>query len=419
MYELVFIDNFALIIASLLIYRRNRSIGAFFIATAGILILKDLNLQFFSGIIPSEVGNTQSRMLLSSAIICSAQSFLFFTGVAFGLGTYLYGREFVRSVSNAPGPSLLLCIALLALVFIFMASASRIGLSKWFLDPRYGYEEARAGIGPLYALYLSLVAFAALVNMWRNTNNIPSFILFLFLICAFSYLAGNKSILLETFLLSIIFLILFRLNLNLFSVIILFFILVYLYFFIVELILSLLPGFLFIAEGYFDHTKNSLFILKNIPEGVFTFGDYIEGLFIESVPRALWSDKPFFYGDGLLTQKIYKADDGKNFGFLRQIWPLVSGGAIGLILSGFSYFKMFVLGILYAWLREVPCKEDTNISQKIKIIDVLLLSTFIVFTVPNILGIAGFTAVRFLIALFCIFVLIYVGGRNAHFNPRK
>jgi len=412
MYELVLIDNLVLIIASALVYARNKNVGSFLIATTGVVILKDLNIQHFSGMNFDKIGYVKYELILSSAVIASAQGFILLIGLIFGYGSTTFGRNFVNNVANISCPTITKCILFLLCAFLLMSGASKAGMVGWFLDPRYGYEEARAGIGPLYALYLSLVGFTALVIIWRHSNNIPIYFSSLIILCCFAYLSGNKGLIIETFLYSLIFIIIYRLKLPLTTILILSVSCIYLYLQFINFITQSLPGFLFIANGYFDHTKNSIFVLQNTSRNLFNLTDFVEGLLIENIPRRVWSEKPFFYGDGFLTKQIYDADPGKNFGFLRQVWPLISGGIPGLMISGFTYFKFFLLGVTIAWLRLLAQAKQSGKMRKLSLVELFLVTTFIVFLVPNILGISGFAVIRFLIGIFCFYLLLYIGLNN-------
>ena len=426
MYELIIINRLFLIIACGLIYARNKNVGSFLVATTGVIILKELNIQHFAGVNFDNVGYVRYELILSSTVMAIGQGMNLLIGLIFGYGSIKYGRNFVNKAANISGPTIKQCIVFLIFVFILMSSSSKAGIFGWFLDPRYGYEEARAGIGPLYALYLSLVGFTAFAIIWRHSNNIPIYLSSLIILCVFAYLAGNKSLIIETFLYSIFFIIIYRLKLSFSVILILSGSCFYLYFQFIDFVTSSLPGFLFIANGYFDHTKNSIFILQNVSRDLFTMTDFVEGLLIENIPRRVWIDKPFFYGEGLLTKQIYDADPGKNFGFLGQIWPLISGGIPALLIYGLTYFKLFLLGIVFAWIKPSAQNQQSEEMRKLSLIEIFMVYTFIVFLVPNILGISGFAVIRFFIGILCFYLLLYIGlntgndwRRNARLDLRQ
>lgn len=419
MYELIIIQHFVGLTVALMMYSRHHGLGSMILAAAGVKLLKDMNIQYFSEVEYPVISGVYIELVISYGIIAAAQAFLFLFGVFAGQKTLSFGQTAVAKLSNAKGPTIWVVLLGAVATFCVMAGSSTLGLSAWLQDPRLGYEEHRAGIGPFFMLYLSVIGLAAVANMRQYHKNIPVFLAVLFCIEFLAILAGNKSIVLETLLFSLSFILLFRLNMRPILVVSAVALAIAAYPLVVSQLLLLMPGYLNVDAGYFDHASNSFFILEGNYSDKYSLADYFYGVLIENVPRALWPSKPYFYGDGLLTKEIFDSDPGKNLGFLPPVWPYVSGGLVALLYVGFSEFNLLVLGVVFSWLSVGDGRSKSPAVSGLGGIELLLMAVFLVFTVPNILGLSGASGLRLMVGVLGVYVLVYVGGVNARPIPGK
>lgn len=419
MYEFVALQHIVSLTAAVMIYSRHHGLGSMVMAVAGIKLIKDLNIQHFANVEYPALSGSYTTLLLAYGIIAASQAFLFIFGIGVGQWTRTYGRAVFDKLSTFKGPSPLKILVGTVAIFCLMASASNFGLLEWFNEPRRGYEEHRAGIGPFFMLYLTLIGLATVANMRHYCKNVPIFLTFLFFVTCLAFLSGNKSIVLETLLFSVGFIFLYRLNMRPITVVFLAVLAIGLYPLLVSHILSLMPSYLNVGTAYFDHARNSFFILESNYFDKYSLADYFYGVLIENVPRALWPSKPYFYGDGLLTKEIFDSDPGKNLGFLPPVWPYVSGGLVALLYFGFSEFNLLVLGVVFSWLSVGNGGTKSPAVSGLGGIELLLMAVFLVFTVPNILGLSGASGLRLMVGVLGVYVLVYVGGVNARPIPGK
>lgn len=396
--------------------RVNQKFGVFLLCTSVVRILKDLNIYLNS---PSNfifaLDEFNIIIFLNLSIISISSLILFLAGknAPSALLTSMPAFEF-KAMRFLTLP---LCkqLLLLSCVFALIGSLSGFGILNWILFPRLGYSEFRSGIGIFYALYLSLIGFAAVSNIYQNHLLSTKLFASVFVISLFAYLSGNKSIVFDVVMLTGLFLFLFRSR----SLIVLtgkvttIFIL---YFCFQKILLFSLPGYFSISQDYFDHIINSRYVYDLGIEDRFSLVDYISGMIIEAIPRVIWNDKPYFFGDGLLSEVIYSSDPGKNFGFVSTLWATVSGGGIAVMME--ALFKAVPFYLLGAYCRACRMLSEGALSRSpvklSSLFQLLILVYFTISFVPNVFGISGAGAIKSILAVLIIVLIVFIGGVRAH-----
>ncbi len=231
--------------------------------------------------------------------------------------------------------------ALCILCFIVTASLG-YGVVNWLSDPRTGYQFHREGVGPFYALMVSTACigcFFALVAAKRPKTLLLSFLLFLPLF----YLTGSKGVILRMLVAAVtIYLFKFR-----------------------RIPLSILvlggsagAGLVLVNFGtadildifrYFDYYSNSTLIYEAIINNKLQWfgGEISLSELWAIVPRGLYPEKPFVYGQVILSDLLYPgiAESGHTVAFGGPIAAYADFGVLGVVLSA-AIDPTFYLGVL-------------------------------------------------------------------------
>lgn len=219
-----------------------------------------------------------------------------------------------------------------AILFCLLMVLSPMGLS-WIFDSRNAYQFGREGLGPLYATLQLILSVLALLAGVRGPSAYREIIFYIIL----AFFLGSKS--------SIIYLLIIFYSTGILTNSIPrnlakeFIGLCLLMFFMITLVYYMGDAGSTFSESlhYFDHAIT-------LVNGIQALGDFQPNIWFskvwEYVPRALYSDKPFVYGDIYLTEILAPgaAETGHTLG----------GASYSTAALSFSYVGVFVFSFIQA-----------------------------------------------------------------------
>lgn len=235
---------------------------------------------------------------------------------------------------------------LIAAVSVFLLYVVMTG-GLALIDPRLAYQTERAGIGFIWAGYISLASIWVAVRVANRKSPFGTFVVYL----VFCYFSGSKGLLFAAFL---PFLANPRVSTS-------FRIKTLITFFPVVLIgfLSLFSQFsanqelLYRLGVYFDMFHQSTRVFEDYLAGQFDFryGEiYVSSLW-QFVPRALYNDKPYSWGSTSLVEYYYPgmADTGATPSFGLYTTDFADFGFLGFfsvifnLTMGITFYALYVI----------------------------------------------------------------------------
>lgn len=230
---------------------------------------------------------------------------------------------------------------LAAIGFLFFIANKTIGLSSWLSDPRFGYQFHRAGNGHLYAgsiyfLMLSLVFF------FFARLSLVCFLLIAVSHIVVSYFYGAKMIILSFFVMVSIMLWYYRLR---FYIPVMFVVGVAAFSF---MLLNYGAAELGAVLRYFDyHVNSAMFYEYQHNTGLMFEGDIWLTDFWSYVPRFLFEDKPYVYGDILIREIFWPgaAEATHTPGMAGPVGYHGDFGFVGVLLSLLNPLPAFLYAL--------------------------------------------------------------------------
>lgn len=331
---------------------------AFYSAKVFILLVAIPAIQFFVVGLYSDMSGV---VLLNSTIALSYISFSvgFFAKKKKSLNI-LSGIVKGFNVSNPPKTILNLHILMMALVavalFLYLTHRSGLGLLPWLLDPRYGYQHNRTGLGHLYVGSIAIWNFIFLYFLFFKVKKVVHLIAATMLFVLIFYFYGHKGLVVFAIFESIVYYNFFIRKIKLRGVLIIFVLFVIVFSFVFSLYspqntnVSLSNGIL----RYADYYNNARMFFSDFDEEFeYAYGkEYLSGLW-NYVPRAAYPDKPFSYGIVKYIVEEYYPDAGKrghtpSFGAgIAGVEEYLNFGVVGVILIGFM--KGYFVSLFYKY----------------------------------------------------------------------
>ena len=228
-------------------------------------------------------------------------------------------------------------VLLIFMFFLFsflLLAFSSDSITDWITDPRNSYLYQRKGNGHFYlaTVYFLLLSYILGLFLLKKKSSIFFWTVIFVLI---SFWTGKKAVIITFPFISIIFYHFYIKKIN--SIYIFIFGLMFLIF------LSLIVGyqgnnldFNFILN-YFNYIDVTAEMLARFDE----FGYYLGRVFISSwwvmVPRSLYPDKPFEYGDSLIHAVLFPglAETGHTSGYLMWSGTYLDFGLLGVMIVSF------------------------------------------------------------------------------------
>jgi len=209
------------------------------------------------------------------------------------------------------------------------------GGTLWLTNTREAYISYRAGVGVFFALTHWLVSFALLYYLWARRPQGLNLILVLASFCAAAYFLGSKYNILTLVLIGI-----FYYNFKVKHIP--FLVLVWSTPVMLLGLIGLLVAYGSYGEiiqaivyfrDYFDTTTR---MIARFDEFGFYYGRGWLSSFWAYVPRGIYPDKPFEYGQGLIHQVLFPgaAARGHTAGLLRWSLAYLDFGVVGVFAYG-------------------------------------------------------------------------------------
>jgi oligosaccharide repeat unit polymerase len=209
----------------------------------------------------------------------------------------------------------------------------------WITDTRFAYQNYRSGVGIFFTLTQWMLIVAYLYYFWVFRPK--SLLKIIFLMCVYIALIsflGSKANILGIIVLTIVYYNFYVKRLSLFflsfSVITGF--LIFLLMQILQKSSSGVINSLFYFRDYFDTTAR---FISRFDEFQYMYGyGWLSSLW-GYVPRILYPDKPYEYGNKLIHEVLFPgmAELGHTPGILSWALPYLDYGLTGVVISGFLY----------------------------------------------------------------------------------
>jgi oligosaccharide repeat unit polymerase len=232
-------------------------------------------------------------------------------------------------------------------LFVYLTRRSGLGLLPWLLDPRYGYQYHRVGLGHLYVASLAIWNFIFLYFLFFKVKKVAHLISATIAFVSVLYFYGSKGLVVFAVLESVVYYNFFINKIKLCRALILFGLIVAVFSFIFSLY-SRQNTDVFLGTKilrYADYYNNARMFFADFDEDFeYAYGkEYLSGLW-KYVPRAAYSNKPFSYGIvKYVVEKYYPGagESGHTPAFGGPVESYLNFGFTGVILIGFiaGYFS--------------------------------------------------------------------------------
>ena len=220
-------------------------------------------------------------------------------------------------------------------VVLFLLLIAASGTTDWLTSPRTAYQNNRAGVGVFWALCQSTIIVGLAIFLVRKERGKFATLLACFLCAGVAYFLGSKGFMLGFFVLAAFY-----------------------YHHVVKQIsrsMMLLGVFLFLAVhislqfiygtaidifgaiAYFDYFQNTVLFLENF-DSYFShsYGNTLLSTLWQYIPRGLYSDKPFAYGQAIIMEAFNPgaAALGHTPATLPWAAMYLDFGVFGIIIDG-------------------------------------------------------------------------------------
>lgn len=252
----------------------------------------------------------------------------------FGKGLSLLGLSSVVIAVRFNSIKFALLLAGAAGSFIALAHLGGGGM-LWLTNSREAYISYRAGAGPFFALTQWLLTFAMLYYIWTTKPRALKLLLILIFFCAAMYLLGSKNNILTLLVIGLVYYNFYVKRIPFLAFMILLPLLILAVLGLLQVqgsYPSLLEGVLYFRD-YFDTTAQ---FISRFDEFDFRYGQgWLSSLWFY-VPRGLYPDKPYEYGQTLIHQVLFPgaAAYGNTPGLLTWSLSYLDFGIIGVFVSG-------------------------------------------------------------------------------------
>lgn len=252
----------------------------------------------------------------------------------FGKGLDLLGlnSESVAIQFNSMKFALLLVGAACAFIALALVGG---GDMLWITDSRAAYVSYRAGAGPFFALTQWLLTFAMLYYIWTTKPRTLKMVPILLFFCGTMYFLGSKNNILTLLVISVAYhnFYIKRIPFLIFVIFVPLFVLAILSLLVLGGSFSSLPEATLYFRDYFDTTTQ---FISRFNEFGFRYGAAWQSSFWFYVPRGLFADKPYEYGETLIHQVLFPgaAASGNTPGLLQWSLAYLDFGVVGVFFNG-------------------------------------------------------------------------------------
>lgn len=297
------------------------------------------------------VGGFSSEVINLFTLSLLTYSFAEFFGYLLGYKKELKLKFIKRDMSRLATNLVIIFSFLLAITSFILMGYKGIGISTWILNNRHAYIVGRKGVGVYYMLYeLMILLFfvGVLTKKSRRRKKIVGTLLTLVL----SYFTGSKGFLLGILIGYLFYYDLYIKKIRIKKIIPLAFV-----FIIMINVLLLVQSNLNILEyGGNDFYMNYFRLLDRYSNDHLEY--YFGKLTLENnlwflIPRSIFPNKPFIYGQTRLVEMFYGRDMvimGHTPSFTPMGVPFADGGLIAIFIIFF--IKGMIVGVLENTLRK-------------------------------------------------------------------
>lgn len=252
---------------------------------------------------------------------------------------------------------------LIFLVAFYLLASAEFGLINWLGNPRLGYQIYRTGQGHWYALAISALSVAMVLGGLANPKPAALLLSSGFYLCL-AYVLGSKSILLNVFTTTLIFLWFIRWR-HLKKVLLLGAPLIFLLL-IWNLYLALSNFQLQSVVSYFDYYKNAADYYRAYLSGELDlfYGEIASSSWWAYAPRSIWPDKPVVYGILLVNEIFYpgQAENTNTPAFGGGVEQFADFGVFGVVFYGFFSVQSIATALLSYLIFRRPGTDFRHVS---------------------------------------------------------
>jgi hypothetical protein len=353
-YSLSFIGIVAICMAAL---RSVREYQTYFTPWTMFLAVEVFLLHFLSIFSASMLGLIDSEREFSLLVLCSALYIIGYA-LAFWIRSEKANQIAFKVIDIIPDVrSNFLAISASLLLFAFgmfcLVYFGQAGL-LWFSDPRLAYISFRGatGDGALYALAqwtlmtaTAVCIFSAKLKTWRVY-------IVLLIFVGLAYFLGSKQIMLNIFIFALFVFERTGRKISAKTLVFYFFILASIF---IALLLESDVGGDFSTAGYYfsEYAVNTMRIFSPHLGEMFLPGEFVFSNLWAYVPRFLFPDKPYEYGQVLINSVLFPgaAEQGATPGLLYWSPYYLESGALGVFV--FGLLRGFLEGSFFQALRHL------------------------------------------------------------------
>jgi MFS family permease len=281
-----------------------------------------------------------------------------------------------------------ICFFVLFLVsFVLLAYFSGAGM-LWITNSRISYQLSRNGVGVLYAAAATFLKLSYLVIIFKHRESKFSLLDMAIKTISFMFIAnflGSKAIMLGLLIIALVYYNYFISAIKL-PILLAFFVLILILF----SILQIWQGTSYnVTETllYADYFHNTCEFIRRFNEFEFQWGKTFISNWWSIVPRGLYPDKPYEYGQLLINQILFPGLAEQSFtpGLLPWAAYYLDFGIFGVFI--FGVFQ----GLLMGWSHEYFLNKNCSITGFIVLIQIggiteifsfIPLPIFLFFTLP-------------------------------------
>jgi len=291
-------------------------------------------------------------------------------------------------------------VFLFAFFALFFLLTKEFGLLNWVLNPRYGYQFYRTGVGHVYALCISSLSISFTLALIYFRRKIFLYLIFTFYMIL-AFMLGSKTLLLS-FLVYFVIVLSFKKKLSILSFLVfvgMSFAALY-----ANFILSSNPSAILDMIMYFDYYSNSALYFKEYFSGKIDlfYGQIFVSNLWNYIPRAFFPDKPYVYGITLVNEYFWPGAAAATHtpAFGGPVAAYADFGVWGVLL--FPFFSISsAVSLMLNYLLYKDLRFDTVIASSNRLLLYIwcLAPSFMQF-IPFPISIISFLVLYWFIGIF-------------------
>jgi oligosaccharide repeat unit polymerase len=249
----------------------------------------------------------------------------------------------------------------------------------WLTDTRYAYQNYRSGAGIFFTLSQWLLIITYLYYFWMFRPK--SLLKIIFLMCVYIALIsflGSKANIIGIIILTIVYYNFYVKRLSLFF---LSFSAItgFLFFLLMQILQKSSSGAINSLFYFRDYFNTTAMFISRFDEFQHMYGSGWVSSLWGYVPRILYSDKPYEYGNKLIHEVLFPgmAELGHTPGILSWALSYLDYGLLGIVISGFLY-GVFSKVVYEHFLKNKECFFSFILMVQLTLWQILIYSPVIV-----------------------------------------